>query len=185
MDLKYLLKFVIFFVILGVGVLVYQYWWLPREEAKKAAQAELEAIERLVEELETVSLTDDEGVEGEGELPDSEEDSQKTLSIITLEEGSGVEAKAGDMVTVHYTGTLVDGTKFDSSLDRGEPFSFVLGGGQVITGWEIGVLGMKVGEKRKLAVPPGLGYGESGTPGGTIPPNAALIFEIELLAIEE
>ena len=96
--------------------------------------------------------------------------------------GKGKDARVGDKVILHYTGTLSDGTKFDSSLDRGDPFSFTLGAGQVIAGWEIGVLGMKVGEKRKLTIPSELGYGESGA-GDVIPPNSTLIFEIELISI--
>ncbi|SRR4030042_6115073 len=97
--------------------------------------------------------------------------------------GTGVEATAGKNVTVHYTGTLTDGTKFDSSLDRGVPFTFKLGSGEVIAGWDQGVAGMKVGGKRKLTIPPSLGYGAGGA-GNVIPPNATLIFEIELLKVE-
>lgn len=97
--------------------------------------------------------------------------------------GTGEEAVAGKRVTVNYLGTLENGTKFDSSYDRGTPFSFNLGAGEVIKGWDQGVLGMKVGGKRKLVIPPDLGYGQSGA-GGTIPPNATLIFEIELLKVE-
>lgn len=96
--------------------------------------------------------------------------------------GTGVEAERGDTVTVHYTGWLTDGTKFDSSVDRGQPFSFILGAAQVISGWEIGVLGMKEGGTRKLTIPPHLGYGERGA-GGVIPPNATLVFEVELLKV--
>lgn len=96
--------------------------------------------------------------------------------------GSGAEAKSGDKVEVHYTGTLLNGRKFDSSKDRGEPFSFTLGSGEVIKGWDEGVAGMKVGGKRKLTLPPGLAYGERGSP-PAIDPNQMLIFEIELLKI--
>jgi len=117
------------------------------------------------------------------EASEANEENDKELKIETLKEGSGNEAKVGNTVSVHYTGTLEDGTKFDSSLDRGESFSFSLGAGQVIKGWDLGVAGMKIGEKRKLTIPSDLGYGEAGTPGGPIPPNATLIFEVELLKI--
>ncbi len=106
-----------------------------------------------------------------------------TLYVEDKVVGTGPEAKSGDEVTVHYTGWLTDGTKFDSSLDRGEPFIFTLGAQQVITGWDAGVAGMQVGGKRKLTIPPELGYGAQGAGGGVIPPNATLVFEIELLQI--
>jgi len=104
------------------------------------------------------------------------------LKIETLKEGRGEEVKNGDTVSVHYTGTLEDGTKFDSSLDRGTPFSFQLGAGRVIKGWDLGILEMKVGEKRKLTIPSDLAYGPNGIP-NVIPPSAVLVFEIELLDI--
>lgn len=103
------------------------------------------------------------------------------LNIQILKEGTGTGAKSGDKLQVHYTGTLKDGTKFDSSRDRGEPFIFFLGAGQVIKGWDQGLIGMKVGEMRKLTIPPNLGYGSRDL--GAIPPNSTLIFEIELLKI--
>ncbi|HJW33600.1 MAG TPA: FKBP-type peptidyl-prolyl cis-trans isomerase [Holophagaceae bacterium] len=104
------------------------------------------------------------------------------LQIEDLQIGQGPEAKAGQMVNVHYTGWLMDGRKFDSSVDRQEPFTFHLGAGQVIAGWDQGVAGMKVGGKRKLTIPSHLGYGERGA-GGVIPPGATLLFEVELLGV--
>jgi len=108
-----------------------------------------------------------------------------TPSGLTIEElllGSGAAAAAGQKVSVHYTGWLTNGTKFDSSKDRGDPFIFPLGRGQVIKGWDEGVAGMKVGGKRKLTIPAALGYGARGA-GGVIPPNATLVFEVELLSV--
>jgi peptidylprolyl isomerase len=98
--------------------------------------------------------------------------------------GTGPSPKTGRMVKVHYTGTLQDGTKFDSSVDRGQPFAFIIGVGQVIPGWDEGVMGMKVGGKRKLVIPPQLGYGDAGA-GGVIPPNATLLFDVELLDAQQ
>ena len=109
---------------------------------------------------------------------------QESMKIEILKEGTGKEAKNGDTVSVHYTGTLEDGTKFDSSRDRGTPFSFILGAGRVIKGWDLGVAGMKIGEQRKLTIPSNLGYGTQGA-GEVIPPNATLIFEVELLGINQ
>jgi FKBP-type peptidyl-prolyl cis-trans isomerase len=115
-----------------------------------------------------------------------QEDTMTTeLKIEKTTEGTGDRAtKQGDTITVNYTGTLTDGTKFDSSLNPGRtPFSFTVGGGQVIKGWDQGLLDMKVGEKRKLTIPSTLGYGERGA-GSSIPPNATLIFDVELLSIK-
>ncbi|KAL2269106.1 hypothetical protein VTJ83DRAFT_3952 [Remersonia thermophila] len=105
------------------------------------------------------------------------------LQIEVLREGTGSrETQRGDSINVHYTGTFLDGTKFDSSLDRGNPLKFQVGAGQVIKGWDEGLLGMKIGEKRKLIIQPHLGYGSRGA-GGVIPPNCVLFFETELVSI--
>jgi FKBP-type peptidyl-prolyl cis-trans isomerase len=114
---------------------------------------------------------------------ESTQDPQQSLVITDITEGSGPESKNGDTLVVHYVGTLQDGTKFDSSRDRGTPFSFTLGEGKVIRGWEEGMLGMKAGGKRTLVIPPELGYGAYGA-GAIIPPNATLTFEVELLEIQ-
>lgn len=106
------------------------------------------------------------------------------LEIEDLIDGNGIIATEGKTVTVHYTGWLTNGKKFDSSKDRNQPFEFKLGAKQVISGWDKGVVNMKIGGKRKLTIPPDMGYGASGA-GGLIPPNATLIFEVELLNVSE
>jgi FKBP-type peptidyl-prolyl cis-trans isomerase len=106
----------------------------------------------------------------------------ETLQIENLREGSGAQAAAGNTVTVHYVGTLTNGSKFDSSRDRGQGFTFKLGAGQVIAGWDQGVAGMRIGELRKLTIPPHLAYGDRGFP-PVIPPQSTLVFEVELLAV--
>ena len=132
--------------------------------------------------------TEEPASDTEGSVPKLEgEEGKETvktdsgLEYIVLAEGSGEKPTKGQTVEAHYTGWLTDGTKFDSSKDRGEPFSFAVGQGEVIPAWDEALLDMKVGERRKLIVPADLGYGEMGTPGGPIPPNATLIFEVELL----
>lgn len=111
----------------------------------------------------------------------SETGTVSELRIHDFVEGTGAEATPGSIIVVHYTGVLPDGTVFDSSHNRGEPFAFQLGAGQVIQGWDDGFSGMKVGGRRLLAIPPELGYGENGV--GSIPPNATLIFDVELLQV--
>jgi len=113
----------------------------------------------------------------------SEKITDSGLKYEDLTVGEGDTAEAGHMVTVHYTGWLTDGNKFDSSKDRNDPFRFKLGASQVIRGWDEGVAGMKIGGVRKLTIPSNLGYGAQGA-GGVIPPNAILVFEVELLGID-
>jgi len=149
---------IIFFVVflLLVGLLLYLLFFNPKAEVPQSEMAgDLEA---------GISTEDD-------------------FKIEVMQQGEGREVKNGDNLTVHYSGYLEDGTKFDSSLDNGAPLTFQIGQGRVIQGWERGLLGMKVGEKRKITIPPELAYGSSGV-GNVIPPNATLIFEVELLAIE-
>lgn len=114
---------------------------------------------------------------------DTGDSTAEGLEIETVTAGEGDIAEEGDLLTVHYVGTLENGTVFDSSLDRGEPFQFILGAGQVIAGWEQGVSGMQEGEVRILTIPPDLAYGAQGV--GPIPPNATLTFEVELLSAED
>lgn len=173
MKSNYLINFVIFLVIFGVAVLIYQYWYLASQSQKELASQIGDSL--VIEELSTTTSNN---------MNTTNNNSQTIvdgLSYQILKEGTGQAAQNGDTVEVDYVGTLTNGAKFDSSIDRGEPFSFTLGEGRVIRGWDLGVLGMKIGEKRKLTIAPELGYGARAI--GSIPPNSTLVFEVELLKI--
>lgn len=134
--------------------------------------------------VEEVKQTVQEQLDNANTLPEGQSSNMTQVEIETLTEGTGdAVTELGDVLEVHYTGWLTDGTKFDSSVDRDQTFNFTIGAGQVIQGWDQGLIGMKVGEKRKLTIPPELGYGQSGS-GSLIPPNSTLIFEVELISIE-
>ncbi len=186
--MKYIVVFVISFVI--VFAVLYKFSGTKdiankpvEENTDKQSTSAQENVAETTQTAQDTTSKPDAGVDQvsqpaeRGQIGDFPE-----LKIETLREGEGEGAANGDTVTVHYVGTLRDGTKFDSSYDRGTPFSFVLGQGKVIAGWEQGILGMKKNEKRRLEIPSSMGYGEYGA-GGVIPPNAGLIFEVELLDI--
>ncbi len=167
--------------------------WLPVSTAGCDKKRELEPPPKVVASAAPVQHTD-EGDEtasaaagGDAAAPSAEAGAPKgavtTLDKKDLKTGTGPAAKAGDLVRVHYTGRLLDGTKFDSSLDRGDPFEFTLGQGQVIKGWDEGVAGMKKGGKRKLTIPSDMAYGKIGSP-PKIPPDSPLEFDVELLEIK-
>jgi len=160
---------VIFFFLLFVGFLVVIFSF-SKEEKPQATPAPTNEIKLNL------------GGTGNKTLPENPQNVVSDLQIEDLVVGEGKAAQVGNKVTVNYRGVLVDGTEFDSSYKRGEPFSFILGQNQVIQGWEKGILGMKEKGKRRLVIPPSLGYGSQQV--GSIPPNSVLVFEVELLAVE-
>lgn len=167
MDIKAFLMAITVMVLLIGGM-----YFLERKNNGETAQ---ENDQLSTDEQTQVSIQDQESKTNENNMG---------LDIKVTQEGSGERmTKIGDTIFVHYTGKLMDGTKFDSSVDRGTPFEFTIGKGMVIQGWEQGLLDMKVGEKRTLTIPAEMGYGARGA-GGTIPPNATLIFDVELVSIK-
>ncbi len=160
MPIKYIIFLAVLVIIIAAG-LMQKYWFLPRPANLQSAlqeQNENNGDQAIVNPVEP------------------------QVKIEILKPGNGSEAKNGDKLQVYYVGTLENGQQFDSNVGSNQPFEFTLGAGQVIQGWENGLLGMKVGEKRKLTIPPDLGYGQQGA-GDKIPPNSTLIFEVELLKI--
>jgi len=168
MDAKYYPLLAGILVLIVVGFLLWQKSLVATKNST-GLEAELPNVE--------------DATQSQNKNMDNIQNKQGELKIEVQEEGAGEEAKNGDLVFVHYTGYLENGQVFDSSIGRGEPISFVLGTGQVIQGWDQGILGMKKGEKRKLTIPPQLAYGEAGA-GGVIPPNATLIFEVEMVDVK-
>ncbi|MBD2066714.1 FKBP-type peptidyl-prolyl cis-trans isomerase [Leptolyngbya sp. FACHB-671] len=154
----------------------------PATPAQSPAQIFAQAIAQAPEIAQASDLLTPDATESMPENAENIITTPSGLQYIDIEEGTGATPQAGQTVVVHYTGTLQNGTKFDSSRDRNQPFSFPLGAGRVIRGWDEGISTMKVGGRRQLIIPPELGYGARGA-GGVIPPNATLIFDVELLRI--
>lgn len=165
--------------VLVIGGIVF----VSMKHKNDAAQNSQELSSGTAKESQELSSSASQGAEGQVNQQ-TQNTKPMELEIKTTQEGTGDRVvKAGDTITVNYTGKLEDGTKFDSSYDRNQPFSFQIGQGMVIQGWDQGLLGMKVGEKRTLTIPANMGYGASGVP-GVIPPNATLVFDTELVSIK-
>lgn len=161
---------------------------MKAEQAAPAAPAEANKAEQEAKkaalEADKAAKATEKKAEKAAKMEAKEIITETGLKYVDLKVGSGASPKKGDKVSVHYTGWLLDGKKFDSSVDQGQPFEFNIGTGQVIKGWDEGVMSMKVGGKRKLIIPPDLAYGQRAVGGGLIPANSTLIFEVELLGIK-
>lgn len=173
--------FITIFLIVLVTVGGYFVFKIPSPSMNQSLQEE--SLSDNIESVDTSTLGAETSVASEASSPtNANTNMNDKLEIVDEIVGTGVEATVGKKVTVNYSGTLTNGVKFDSSYDRNEPFAFNLGAGEVIAGWDQGVVGMKVGGKRKLVIPPSLGYGSADL--GVIPPNSTLVFEVELLKVE-
>ncbi|HRY63140.1 MAG TPA: FKBP-type peptidyl-prolyl cis-trans isomerase [Patescibacteria group bacterium] len=178
-------KYVIIALLVVIALIVLAYIFVPSPDDKTSLTNTAAESSAVVDEKTTPadSVNMDPNNDAALSSPEQLTDNPMELKIETITPGQGeVPIAAGQTAVVHYTGWLTDGTKFDSSVDRGEPFEFIVGAGAVIAGWDQGVLGMKVGEKRKLTIPSDLAYGDAGV--GPIPPKATLVFEVELLGIK-
>ena len=173
--IKHTFIYVVVFALVGITA-----WFFVQKSKNASRGSDSVGLAGLVATEEPAPTPDDDGeikVEAGGswtKLPNG-------LQLQDILVGYGREAREGDVVSAHYSGTLTNGQKFDNSYDRGQPFSFILGGGMVIKGWDLGLVGMKVGGKRKLIIPPELGYGSRDN--GTIPPNSTLYFDVELMEV--
>jgi peptidylprolyl isomerase len=177
-DKKYL-SVIIFFALLVAGGMYFVYR-IPTPTPQSDLSQTLQSSDNINASDSVEALDMENTASPQGSI--SNNNMQDKLQIQDEVVGTGIEAAPGKKVTVNYVGTLTNGTKFDSSYDRNEPFAFNLGAGEVIAGWDQGVKGMKVGGKRKLTIPPSLGYGSQDL--GSIPPNSTLVFEVELLKVE-
>lgn len=155
--------------VLALGIIIFIFFSLNGKQAIAPGQKD-------------VTSTGTDSYTNEVQVNSNKETATDTLQVEDITVGTGKEVQSGDTIKIHYTGTLLDGTKFDSSYDRGEPFETQIGVGQVIKGWDEGVVGMKVGGKRKLVIPPDLAYGDQQV--SIIPPNSTLVFEVELVGIQ-
>jgi len=175
---------IIFITVIAMGVVVSLIQGSINNKKEKEGQELRSIISEMG--LNDIGKSKEQQVEQKEQIKEQiKEDQNMEFQKQILQQGTGPKAENGDTITAHYEGALLDGTVFDSSVKRGEPFSFVLGEGRVIKGWEMGFLGAQKGEKMRLIIPPEYGYGEQGTPGGPIPPNATLVFEAEALDIQK
>ncbi len=178
---KQFFKWSLIALVIALALLFIPDWISNGYHALKQAWQDAAARQESQSSEQTATSSGFVGVVTEGENAGMEVDMSDALLVYDEIAGNGAEAKNGDHLSMHYVGTLLDGTKFDSSVDRGQPFEFTLGAGEVIQGWDEGIVGMKVGGKRRLVIPASMAYGNQSV--GLIPANSTLVFEVELLGI--